>query len=161
MLKGRAHVYGDNLNTDLIIAGKYTKTLNMRDLAQHCLEDIDRDFITRVRPGDVIAGGENFGCGSSREQAPLALKHAGICAVLAKSCSRLFFRNAINLGFPVVICDTGNIKNGDLIEISPSAGLVIVNGIMKLSYQGLPEIMQKILTKGGLVAYMQEYGDFL
>ncbi|MGI6774385.1 hypothetical protein [Acetomicrobium sp.] len=97
-LKGRAHKFGDDINTDYIIAGKYTKTLNLSDLATHLFEDIDPDFYKKVKPGDVVVAGRNFGCGSSREQAPVAIRESGISAVLAKSFARIFFRNAINIG---------------------------------------------------------------
>ena len=161
LIKGNAHVYGDNINTDLIIAGKYTKTMNMQDLAAHCMEDIDPNFHMRVCCGDVMVGGTNFGCGSSREHAPLAIKHSGISMIVAKSYSRLFFRNAINLGIPAIICDTNNIKNGDSIKLDPNTGRIIINDSIERICQGLPKIMQDILEKGGLVAYLQEYGDFI
>ena len=113
----KALVYGDSINTDLIIAGKYTKTLDFNDLAAHCMEDLDPDFGRRVEKGDVLVAGSNFGCGSSREQAPIALKYAGVGAVLAKSFARIFYRNAINVGLPVLICDTSSIREGDLVRI--------------------------------------------
>ena len=103
----KALVYGDNINTDVIIAGKYTKTLDFNDLAKHCMEDLDPAFSERLKPGDIVVGGENFGCGSSREQAPIALKYAGVGAVLAKSFARIFYRNAINVGLLVLVCDAG------------------------------------------------------
>ena len=108
----KALVYGDHINTDLVIAGKYTKTLDFQELAAHCMEDLDPLFSQRVRQGDVLVAGSNFGCGSSREQAPLALKYAGISAILAKSFARIFYRNAINVGLPALICDTYSIRYG-------------------------------------------------
>lgn len=159
-MTGKAHVYGDNINTDLVIAGKYTKTLNFQDLADHCLEDLDADFVKRVRKGDFLVAGQNFGCGSSREQAPLALKYAGVQAVLAKSFARIFYRNAINVGVPVLVCDTTPIRPGDSLEINLDAGTVTVNGDIVIGCQKLPPIMQSILSKGGLVPFLKEKGDF-
>jgi len=115
---GVAHKFGDDINTDYIIAGKYTKTLDYDSLAAHLFEDIDPEFIAKVRPGDFIVAGSNFGCGSSREQAPIAIKHAGIAAVLAKSFARIFFRNAVNIGLPVIVCDTDRIAQGDRLRLS-------------------------------------------
>lgn len=159
-MHGKAHVYGDNINTDLIIAGKYTKTLNFQDLADHCLEDLDADFVKNVKDGDFLVAGQNFGCGSSREQAPLALKYAGVQAVLAKSFARIFYRNAINVGVPVLICDTDAIKQGDYLKIDLDAGTVTVNGCNIINCLKLPPIMQSILLKGGLVPFLKEKGDF-
>lgn len=160
-MSGKAHVYGDNINTDLIIAGKYTKTLNMKDLADHCLEDLDIEFVKRVRQGDFIVGGNNFGCGSSREQAPLALKYSGIQGVLAVSFARIFYRNAINVGVPVIVCDTSEIKMGDAIEVDTDKGEVVINGKKKITCDALPMIMQNILAYGGLVPFLKEKGDFI
>lgn len=160
MNEGRAFVYGDSINTDLIIPGKYTKTLDVNDLIRHCMEDLDPDFHLNVRQGDVVAAGCNFGCGSSREQAPVALKAAGISAVLAKSFARIFYRNAINIGLPVIICDTESIRPGDLIRIDLDAGLVNINQERTIACQSFPPIMQRILNCGGLVPFLQENGDF-
>lgn len=157
---GKAHKYGDNINTDLIIAGKYTKTLNLQDLAAHCFEDLDPDFIKRVKKGDILVAGHNFGCGSSREQAPLAIKHAGIDAVIAKSFARIFFRNAINIGLTVVTCDTSIIKSGDVIMIDHDKGELIINDRNEIRFQRLPPIMQDILKYGGLVSYLKEKKSF-
>jgi 3-isopropylmalate/(R)-2-methylmalate dehydratase small subunit len=112
-LRGKAHCFGNDVNTDYIISGKYKfKTLDMKELAKHVMEDLDPEFAERVQPGDFVVAGSNFGCGSSREQAPLALLNAGVGAVLAKSFARIFYRNAINTGLPVVVCDTGLIDAG-------------------------------------------------
>ncbi|MBU5628115.1 3-isopropylmalate dehydratase small subunit [Oscillibacter sp. MSJ-2] len=157
----KALVYGDSINTDLIIAGKYTKTLDFNDLAAHCMEDLDPDFVRRVEQGDVLVAGGNFGCGSSREQAPIALKYAGVGAVLAKSFARIFYRNAINVGLPVLICDTSCIREGDLIRIDMDGGKVVVNGERELDCQALSPIMQRILQSGGLASYLKEKGDFV
>ena len=159
-IQGHAHVYGDSVNTDVIIAGKYTKTLNMQDLSDHCMEDLDPAFKKNVRPGDVVVGGINFGCGSSREQAPLALKYSGVSAVLAKSFARVFFRNTINVGIPAVICDTSGIQKGDLVAVDLDKGIVTVNGEREIPCEKLPAIMQRILDQGGLAAYLLTYGDF-
>lgn len=159
--QGKAHKYGDNINTDLVIAGKYTKTLNFQDLADHCLEDLDADFVKKVNKGDLLVVGSNFGCGSSREQAPLALKYAGVSAVLAKSFARIFYRNAINVGLPVVVCDTSAINAGDTVELDLDAGTVTVNGSTVIPCQKLPPIMQSILSEGGLDCFLKKRGDFI
>lgn len=157
----KALVYGDNINTDLVIAGKYTKTLNFEELAAHCMEDLDPQFSCRVKPGDVLVAGRNFGCGSSREQAPLAIKYAGISAVLAQSFARIFYRNAINVGVPALICNTSSIQDGDEIEVDMTHGIVTVNKTRKIKCQSLSPIMQSILSAGGLVPFLKEKGDFV
>ena len=157
----KALVYGDHINTDLVIAGKYTKTLDFQELAAHCMEDLDPLFSQRVRQGDVLVAGSNFGCGSSRAQAPLALKYAGISAILAKSFARIFYRNAINVGLPALICDTSSIRYGDTVEVDMSAGIVTVNGTREIACQTLSPIMRNILSAGGLVPFLREKGDFV
>lgn len=157
----KALVYGDNINTDLVIAGKYTKTLNLQELADHCMEDLDPDFKTRVEQGDILVAGDNFGCGSSREQAPLALKYAGINAVLAKSFARIFYRNAINVGVPVLVCDTSEIHDNDQLELDMRRGRVVINDEKEITCQALPPIMRSILESGGLVPFLKEKGDFV
>jgi len=159
--QGKAHKYGDNINTDLIIAGKYTKTINFQDLADHCLEDLDENFIQKLHSGDLLIAGKNFGCGSSREQAPLALKYAGVGAVLAESFARIFYRNATNIGLPVVVCDTTKISDGDAVTLDLEAGTVTVNGGLVLPCQKLPPIMREILSEGGLALYLKKNGDFV
>lgn len=161
MIKGQAHVYGDHINTDLIIAGKYTKTLDVNDLAKHCLEDLDPEFIKRITPGDFLVAGINFGCGSSREQAPLSLKYAGVGAVLAKSFARIFYRNAINLGMPVIVCDTKQIAINDSLEIDLDKGVVIINNKKSIVCEPLPKIIRNILGCGGLSAYLKKNGTFI
>ena len=156
----KAFVYGDNINTDLVIAGKYTKTMDFQELASHCLEDLDPTFRTRMEPGDILVVGKNFGCGSSREQAPLTIKYAGVGAILAKSFARIFYRNAINVGLPALVCDTTGIRNGDTIEIDMGKGVVTVNGTKKILCQPFSPIMQSILSAGGLVPFLKERGDF-
>ncbi|MCL6635863.1 MAG: 3-isopropylmalate dehydratase small subunit [Peptococcaceae bacterium] len=162
ILKGRAHKFGNDVNTDYIISGKYKfKTLDMNELAKHVMEDLDPEFYSKITPGDFIVAGSNFGCGSSREQAHLAIKHASISAVLAKSFARIFYRNAINTGLPVVECDTDQIDPGDELVVDLSAG-VITNKTKGITIQArpLPPVMIKILNDGGLVAHFRKYGGF-
>jgi len=162
MLKGRAFKFGDNISTDHIIPGRYAYLRsNLPELAKHVMEDADPDFIGKVKKGDFIVGGSNFGLGSSREHAPLVIKMAGVSAILAKSVARIFFRNAINQGLPVLICDTDGICDGDELEVDLAGGTVYdkTSG-QKLSFNCLPEVMLDILDKGGLVPYIQKYGDF-
>ena len=161
LLMGKAHVYGDNVDTDAIIAGKYTKTLNMQIFADHVLEDLDPDFKNKLRPGDILVAGDNFGCGSSREQAPLALKTAGVSAVVAKYFARIFFRNAINIGLPVFEIRGHRIEYGNELEISLENGSVS-DLTSKQTYQSvsLPPVMLNILRDGGLVAYLKKNGNY-
>ena len=162
LLRGAAHVYGDNIDTDRIIPGKYTKTMDMSQLAAHVLEDLDPTCRARVRPGDLLVGGENFGCGSSREQAPLALKHAGVGAVLARSFARIFYRNAINIGLPVLEIAELTITSGASLEIDLAAGRVRdLSAGTEFTAAPLPPIMRAILDHGGLVPYLRARGDFL
>ena len=160
--KGKAHVYGDNIDTDRIIPGKYTKTLDLSNLAEHVLEDLDPEFSSRVRPGDILVAGDNFGAGSSREQAPLAIKAAGVAAVVANYYARIFYRNAINIGLPVVEIGSHGIEMGDDIEIDLNRGLVIDHTYDR-TYQAskMPAVMVRILEAGGLVNYMREHGDYV
>jgi len=162
MLKGRAFKFGDGISTDLIVPGRFAHLRsNLPELARHVLEDADPTFASRVKAGDFIVAGSNFGLGSSREHAPLIIKMARVSAILAKSVARIFFRNAINLGLPVLICDTGLIDDGDELEIDLSAGTVkdITNG-NQLTFNKMPEVMLHILNEGGLVPYIKKYGDF-
>lgn len=161
-LKGKAHKFGDDLNTDYIISGRYKfATLDMKELATHIMEDLDPDFYSKISGGDFIVAGRNFGCGSSREQAPLVIKHAGISAVLAKSFARIFFRNAINTGLPVVECDTDQIESGDELEVDLGAGKIknLTKGI-SLDIKPLPPVMLKIINDGGLVEHFKKHGGF-
>ncbi|MDZ7897561.1 MAG: 3-isopropylmalate dehydratase small subunit [Arcicella sp.] len=154
-------VYGDNIDTDRIIAGKYTKTLDMNTLAEHVLEDLDSTFKTKVKQGDYLIAGENFGCGSSREQAPIALKSAGISVVIARSFARIFFRNAINIGLPALEIKNHDIETGDEIKVDLTKGEVI--NLTKLkSYLSapMPKVMIDILEEGGLANYLKKYGDY-
>jgi 3-isopropylmalate/(R)-2-methylmalate dehydratase small subunit len=161
MLTGKAHKFGDSISTDHIIPGRYASLRsNLPELAKHVLEDADVNFAKKVKPGDFVVGGNNFGLGSSREHAPLVIKMAGVSAILAKSVARIFFRNAINLGLPVLICDTDKINEGDELEIDLIAGTVKnkTNGAV-LTTGKIPEVMLKILNEGGLIDYVKKYGD--
>ncbi len=161
MVTGRAFKFGNDISTDLIIPGKYAQIRsNLPELAKHVMEDADPTFVKRVKPGDFVVSGKNFGLGSSREHAPLVLKMAGVSAVLAKSVARIFFRNAINLGLPVLICDTDRINDGDSLEIDYKASIVkdITNG-HTLTFGKIPDVMLKILNEGGLLPYIEKYGD--
>lgn len=157
-----AHKFGDDINTDLIIAGKYKYSItDLSILATHVMEDLDPQFYSKLSSGDVIVAGSNFGCGSSREQAPLALREAGVAAVLAQSFSRIFFRNAINVGLIALECDTSQIDDGDELVVDASRG-VITNLTQKTEITALPlpSVMVKILTAGGLVNYLRQHGTF-
>jgi 3-isopropylmalate/(R)-2-methylmalate dehydratase small subunit len=162
VLKGRAFKFGDGISTDHIIPGRYAHLRSdLPELAKHVLEDADPTFASRVRAGDFVVGGSNFGLGSSREHAPLVIKMAGVSAILAKSVARIFFRNAINLGLPVLICDTDKINDGDELEVDLSAGTIkdITNGA-ELTSGRIPEVMLHILDEGGLIPYINKHGDF-
>lgn len=159
-LRGTAHRFGDDVNTDYIISGRHKfKTLDMEELARHVMEDLDPGFYERLGEGDFIVAGKNFGCGSSREQAPLALKHAGVAAVLAESFARIYFRNSINNGLPALICDTSGIEEGDELVIDLESGLIrnATRG-EEIESSPLPAVMLEILEAGGLVPYMKEHG---
>ena len=162
MLTGRAFKFGDNISTDHITPGRLAHLRsNLPELAKHVMEDADPTFASRVTPGDFIVAGSNFGLGSSREHAPLVIKMAGVSAILAKSVARIFFRNAINLGLPVLVCDTDKINDGDKLEVDLGAGTVndITNG-NRLTFSRIPELMLHILDEGGLIPYIQKHGDF-
>ncbi len=162
MLTGKAHVYGDNVDTDRIIPGKYTKTLDTASLAEHVMEDIDPDFHMKFKKGDMIVAGENFGCGSSREQAPLALKVAGASVVIAKYFARIFFRNAINIGLPVLEIPDHDIDTNDALEIDLVNGMVF-NKTKSKTYTAtkMPKVMLDIMNEGGLVNYLKKNGDYV
>ncbi|MFC2002586.1 3-isopropylmalate dehydratase small subunit [Chloroflexota bacterium] len=163
MLRGRAFKFGDNISTDHIAPGRLAHLRsNLPELAKHVLEDADPTFASKVKAGDFIVAGSNFGLGSSREHAPLIIKMSGVSAILAKSVARIFFRNAVNLGLPVLICDTDKIDDGDELEIDLSAGTVrdITNG-NQLTFGKIPEVMLRILDEGGLVSYIQKHGAFI
>lgn len=159
---GKAHKFGNDVNTDYVISGKYKfKTLDMKELAKHVMEDLDPDFYNKVEKGDFIVAGTNFGCGSSREQAPWAVIYAGVSAVIAKSFARLFYRNAINCGLPLIECDTDQINPGDELEVDLENGVLYNRTSGKeLKITPLPKVMLKILREGGLAAHFQKYGTF-
>ncbi|MCL5780166.1 3-isopropylmalate dehydratase small subunit [Desulforamulus profundi] len=160
--QGKSHKFGNDVNTDYIISGKYKfKTLDMNELAKHVMEDLDPDFYSKVTPGDFIVAGSNFGCGSSREQAPLAIKYANISAVLAKSFARIFYRNAINTGLPVLECDTDLIDAGDVLDVDLTNGAIINRTKdIRIAVKPLPQVMIKILNDGGLAPHFRKYGGF-
>jgi 3-isopropylmalate/(R)-2-methylmalate dehydratase small subunit len=161
LFRGRAHVYGDSVDTDRIIPGKYTKTLDLQSLASHVLEDLDPEFRDRMNKGDLVVGGSNFGCGSSREQAPLALKVAGVSAVVAQYFARIFFRNAINIGLPVLEAKDLVADTGDELEVDLKEG-VVRNLSKGVSFIGtrMPAVMIDILNEGGLVNYLKKNGSY-
>jgi 3-isopropylmalate/(R)-2-methylmalate dehydratase small subunit len=163
MLRGNALKFGDNISTDHIQPGRYSYLRsNIDELAKHILEDVDPTFISRVKKGDFLVAGRNFGLGSSREHAPLIIGLAGVSAILAKSAARIFFRNAINVGLPVLICDTDWISDGDELEVDLAAGTIVdlTNGA-RLTFGKIPEVMLNILNEGGLVPYIKKHGDFI
>lgn len=160
LLTGTAHVYPvDNIDTDRIIPGKYTKTLDLAHLAKHVLEDLDPSFSQRVQPGDILVAGRNFGCGSSREQAPLALKAAGVSAVIAHSFARIFFRNAINVGLLVIEVPEHAISYGAQVTIDITNGLVMSED-SRYQATKMPQVMLKILNAGGLVNFLNQEGGY-
>jgi len=162
VLTGRAFKFGDSISTDDIIPGRLAHLRsNLPELTKHVMEDADPTFAARVKPGDFIVAGTNFGLGSSREHAPLVIKMAGVSAILAKSVARIFFRNAINLGLPVLLCQTDSINDGDELEVDLKAGTIrdITNG-NQLTLAKIPEIMLHILDEGGLLPYIQKHGGF-
>ncbi len=163
MLRGKAFKFGDNISTDLIVPGRLLHLRsNLPELAKHVLEDADPTFARRVKKGDFVVGGKNFGLGSSREHAPIVIKMSGVGAVLAKSVARIFFRNAINVGLPVLICDTDMIDDGDELEVNLETGEI--NDLTKkvqLNFSRIPEVMLRILDEGGLIPYIKKYKDFV
>ena len=156
VLKGKAFKFGDDISTDYIIPGKYSHLRsNLSELAKHVMEDADPTFTHKVKPGDLIVAGKNFGLGSSREHAALVIKLAGVSGILAKSVARIFYRNAINQGLPVLICDTDKIDDGDQIEVNLNGGEIInhTNGV-HLTFGKMPRVMLDILKEGGLIPYI-------
>ncbi|MEM3386335.1 MAG: 3-isopropylmalate dehydratase small subunit [Nitrososphaerales archaeon] len=160
-MAGRAWKFGDNISTDHIAPGRYFHLRsNLDELARHVLEDARPDFPTNVKKGDFVVAGVNFGLGSSREHAPTIIKLVGVEAVLAKSFARIFYRNAVNIGLPVVICDTSLIDDGDLLTIDLSSGVVFNHTKnLKIRFPPLPAAMKKILDEGGLIPYVKRFGD--
>jgi len=155
-ISGKVWCFGDNIDTDLIIAARYLNTSDPKELAKHVMEDADPEFVSKVKAGDIIVAGENFGCGSSREHAPIALKAAGVSAVVAKSFARIFYRNAFNTGLPIFeLAETDTIKEGDSIAISMESGEV-KNGATTYKFTTIPTFMQELLSSGGLMNYAKK-----
>lgn len=155
--QGTVFRFGDNIDTDVIIPARYLNSSDPKELATHCMEDIDKTFVDKVHEGDIIVADKNFGCGSSREHAPIAIKAAGVSCVIAKTFARIFYRNAINIGLPIIECEeaANDIKAGDEVKVDFDSGVItnITNG---KTYQGqaFPEFMQKIIASEGLVNYI-------
>ena len=156
---GTVHKYGDNVDTDVIIPARYLNSSDPAELAAHCMEDIDKDFIKNVKKGDIIVADKNFGCGSSREHAPIAIKAAGVSCVIAETFARIFYRNAINIGLPIIECKEAarEIENVDEVSVNFDTG-VITDITKNTTYQGqaFPEFMQKIIAAEGLVNYINQ-----
>ena len=157
-MKGKCWKFGNNINTDEIIPARYLNTTVTKELASHCMEDADPDFMKKAKPNDVIVAGENFGCGSSREHAPIAIKAAGMSCVVAKSFARIFFRNAINIGLPIFECPEAveQIKEGDEIEVNLATGEILNNTSKKrFKFEPFPQEMQEIIKSGGLMNFVK------
>ncbi len=159
--KGTVFRYGDNIDTDVIIPARYLNTSNHKELAMHCMEDIDASFIKKVKQGDIIVADKNFGCGSSREHAPIAIKESGISCVIARTFARIFYRNSLNIGLPILECEEAcdGIKAGDVVSVDFSSGL-ITNETSGKTFQSepFPPFMQALIQAGGLAPYMVEKG---
>ena len=159
MVQGKAHKYPDNVDTDVIIPARYLNTADHKELAAHCMEDIDAQFKHNVKPGDVMAAGWNFGCGSSREHAPIAIRESGVACIIAKSFARIFYRNAINIGLPIVESPEAarEICAGDRLEVDLKSG-VIHNLTQSRTYQfgGFPVFIQEMVDAGGLLSYLSQ-----
>ena len=159
ILKGTAFTFGDNINTDVILPARYLNTSDPTELAGHCMEDLDSSFVGRVKTGDIIIAGENFGCGSSREHAPVAIKSAGISVVIAKSFARIFYRNAFNVGLPILECPQAvqDSSTGDLLEVNIDTGL-IRNQTEERDFHAkpIPPFMKDILESGGLMKWVEK-----
>ncbi|MDE6845320.1 MAG: 3-isopropylmalate dehydratase small subunit [Lachnospiraceae bacterium] len=157
--KGTVFKYGDNVDTDVIIPARYLNSSDPAELATHCMEDIDKEFIKKVNKGDIIVATKNFGCGSSREHAPIAIKAAGVSCVIAETFARIFYRNAINIGLPIIECPeaAGEIEAGDVVEVNFDTG-IITDVTKHTTYKGqaFPEFMQKIIAAEGLVNYINQ-----
>jgi 3-isopropylmalate/(R)-2-methylmalate dehydratase small subunit len=158
VIKGKVHKLGNDINTDDIIAAKYLDSQDPKFLGDRCMENIDPQFPKRIKKGDIIVAGENFGCGSSREHAPVAIKGCGISLVIAKSFARIFFRNAINIGLPIIeLTDVEKIKTGDSLEVDLAKGLIkITKKNENFSTKSFPQFLQKIIEKGGLINWIKD-----
>ncbi len=157
--EGKVFKYGDNVDTDVIIPARYLNSSDPAELAQHCMEDIDKEFVKKVQKGDIIVADKNFGCGSSREHAPIAIKAAGVSCVIAATFARIFYRNAINIGLPIIECPEAaeDIEAGDDVKVDFDTGIITdVTKGRQYRGQAFPPFMQKIITAGGLVNYINE-----
>lgn len=158
-LKGKVHKFGANVDTDAIIPARYLNISDAEELAKHCMEDIAPDFLTKVEPGDIIVADSNFGCGSSREHAPLAIKAAGVSCVIARSFARIFFRNAINIGLPLLECGDAvdNTAEGDILEVDLATGVIVnLTNSRTFTARPYPEFMMGIMAAGGLIEYTKK-----
>ena len=156
--KGSVFKYPDNVDTDVIIPARHLNTQDAKELASHCMEDIDKDFVKKVKDGDIMVGGWNFGCGSSREHAPIAIKESGVACVIAKSFARIFYRNAINIGFPILECPeaAAEIANGDQVSVDFATGTITDETTGKTYHAtAFPPFIQKIIAHGGLLSYLK------
>jgi len=156
ILRGKGHKYGANVDTDVIIPARYLNVSEPTELAKHCMEDIDAGFVKKMKPGDIIMADANFGCGSSREHAPLAIKTAGVSCVIARSFARIFFRNAINIGLPLLECSecVDNVGDGDMLEVDLSTGKIVnLSSNRTFTAKPYPEFMSELINAGGLVEY--------
>jgi 3-isopropylmalate/(R)-2-methylmalate dehydratase small subunit len=162
ILKGKAFKFGDNISTDHIIPGRYAHLRSdLPELVKHVMEDADPNFVEKVKSGDFIVAGKNFGLGSSREHSALVIKMAGVSAIVAKSVARIFFRNAINQGLPTLICDTDKIDAGDKLEVNLTRGTITdLTKDVQLTFGKIPKVMLDILNEGGLIPYIAKHGDF-
>jgi len=159
MMQGKAIKYGDNIDTDVIIPARYLNTSDPQELAQHCMEDLDKEFKNKVQEGDILVVGENFGSGSSREHAPIAIKASGISCIIAKSFARIFFRNAINIGLPILECKEAvdGIEEGDIVLVDTDSGIIknLTKGT-EFKAQPFPDFIKEIMKYGGLINYVRE-----
>ena len=158
MVKGTVFKYGDNVDTDVIIPARYLNAPSPEELAKHCMEDIDTTFVTRVQPGDIMVGGANFGCGSSREHAPISIRASGISCVIAASFARIFYRNAINIGFPILECPEAaeKIQNGDTVSVDFSTGVIVDETTgQRFQAAAFPAFINGIIQNGGLLEYLK------
>ena len=161
ILRGKVWKFGNDVDTDVIIPVQHTIGTDLEEFGKHCMKGLDPHFAGRVNPGDIMVAGTNFGCGSSREPAPLAIKASGISCVIAKSFARIFYRNAINVGLPLLECDTDRIEQGDEIEVDLSTGVIRDKSkSIELKARPLPKAMLNILNDGGLLAHIEKHGDF-
>ena len=162
MVTGKVFKFGDNVDTDVIIPARYLNAPSPAELAQHCMEDIDAEFVKKVQKGDIMVGGANFGCGSSREHAPVAIQASGIECVIAASFARIFYRNSINIGFPILECPeaAASIKDGDKVSVDYDTGIIINETTgEKFQAAGFPQFINNIISKGGLLKYLKERQD--